>query len=95
LTKADLIEKLYLEGDYSKAEAAELVEQVLEELKANLQRGDNIMISGFGHFKVKEKTPRKGRNPQTGEDIQIDGRKIVTFKPSPVLRDAMNGEKTR
>jgi len=95
LTKADLIEKLYLQGDYSKAEAADLVEQVLEELKANLQRGENIKISGFGHFKVKEKAPRRGRNPKTGEDITIDGRKIVTFKPSTVLRDAMNGEKSR
>jgi len=92
LTKADLIEKLYLGGAYTKSEATALVEQVLEELKVSLQRGEGVKISGFGHFKVKEKAARKGRNPQTGEAITIDGRKIVTFKPSTVLRDAMNGE---
>ena len=95
LTKADLIEKLYLECEYSKAEATALVEQVLEELKMSLQRGESVKISGFGHFKVKDKAARKGRNPQTGEDITIEGRRIVTFKPSTVLRDMMNGEGLR
>lgn len=91
MTKADLIERVFLEIGYTKAEATDLIEQVLEELKSSLQRGEGVKISGFGHFKVKEKAARKGRNPQTGEAITIDGRKIVTFKPSTVLRDAMNG----
>lgn len=91
MTKADLIENLYLELGYTKAEVAALVEQVLEEVKASLHRGEGVKISGFGHFRVKEKASRKGRNPQTGEPMMIASRKIVTFKPSVLLRDAMNG----
>ena len=60
-------------------------------LKATLERGDNLKISGFGNFVVKKKSDRRGRNPQTGEEITITARRVLTFKPSPVLKFAING----
>jgi len=92
MTKYDLIDRICFEFGYTKAEAFDLVETVLESMKDTLQGGENIKLQGFGHFKVKEKAPRKGRNPKTGGEITIAGRKIVTFSPSPVLRSAINGE---
>ena len=92
MTKADIIERVYdnLDG-FSKKESAEIVETVLETIKKTLERGEKIKISGFGNFIVNQKMERIGRNPQTGEEITIAPRKVLTFKPSQVLKNALNG----
>ena len=69
------------------------VESLFDTIKDDLYKGNNVMISGFGKWTVKAKKARKGRNPQTGEEMTIDARKVVTFKPSTVLRDAVNSGK--
>ncbi|MCA9526489.1 MAG: integration host factor subunit alpha [Myxococcales bacterium] len=92
MTKADIIEQVYENlGGLSKKESAEIVEKVFETIKTTLERGEKIKISGFGNFVVREKKERTGRNPQTGEEIRILPRKVLTFKPSQVLKNAING----
>lgn len=90
MTKADIVEKIYEKVGFSKKESAELVETVFDLIKSTLEDGDKIKIAGFGNFVVKEKSDRRGRNPQTGEEITIVARKILTFKPSQVLKSAIN-----
>lgn len=90
MTKADIVEKIYDKVGFSKKESAELVELVFDLIKDTLERGDKIKIAGFGNFIVKEKSDRRGRNPQTGEEITISARKILTFKPSQVLKASIN-----
>ena len=91
MTKADLIEKVYREvGCFSKKEAAEIVEVVFDTVKQTLERGEKIKISGFGNFVVRDKNSRVGRNPQTGQEIIISARRVLTFKPSQVLKNALN-----
>lgn len=92
MTKADLIENVYLKTGFSKKESAEIVETVFDLIKSTLEDGEKIKIAGFGNFVVKEKATRRGRNPQTGEEIEISSRRILTFKPSQVLKAAINGE---
>jgi integration host factor subunit alpha len=93
MTKADIIEAVYEKvGGFSKKEAAEIVETVFNTIKDTLERGEKIKISGFGNFVVREKKARIGRNPQTGEEITISARRVLTFKPSAVLKSALNGE---
>ena len=92
LTKADLVDRVYDRVGCSKKEATELVEAVFEIIKGRLEGGDKVKISGFGNFVVSEKRPRRGRNPQTGEEIVISGRRVMTFKASQVLKAVMNGE---
>ncbi|ORJ63589.1 integration host factor subunit alpha [Geothermobacter hydrogeniphilus] len=92
MTKADLIERVYLKTGFSKKESAEIVEMVFDLMKDTLEEGEKIKIAGFGNFVVKGKASRRGRNPQTGEEIEISSRKILTFKPSQVLKGAINGE---
>ncbi len=92
MTKADLIENVYLATGFSKKESAEVVEMVFDLIKETLESGEKIKIAGFGNFVVKEKATRRGRNPQTGDEIKISSRKILTFKPSQVLKGAINGE---
>ncbi|PLX81912.1 MAG: integration host factor subunit alpha [Desulfuromonas sp.] len=92
MTKADLVENVYLKTGFSKKESAEIVEEVFDLMKFNLEAGEKIKIAGFGNFVVKEKATRRGRNPQTGEEIEISSRRILTFKPSQVLKTAINGE---
>jgi integration host factor subunit alpha len=91
MTKADLIENVYLKTGFSKKESAEIVETVFELIKATLEQGEKIKIAGFGNFVVKEKSTRRGRNPQTGDEIEITSRRILTFKPSQVLKSSING----
>ncbi|TYP00275.1 integration host factor subunit alpha [Geothermobacter ehrlichii] len=93
MTKADLIERVYLKTGYSKKESAEIVEMVFDLMKETLEGGEKIKIAGFGNFVVKDKASRRGRNPQTGEEIEITSRRILTFKPSQVLKNMINGEK--
>jgi integration host factor subunit alpha len=90
MTKNDIIQKVHNQLGYSKKDSAVLVEQVFEIIKQNLVHGEKIKISGFGSFLVKEKQAQKGRNPQTGEEIEISARKVLTFKPSQVLRKDLN-----
>ncbi len=92
MTKADLIESIYLTTGFSKKESAAIVEMVFDLMKTTLQDGEKIKIAGFGNFVVKEKASRRGRNPQTGNEIEISARKILTFKPSQVLKASINGE---
>ena len=91
MTKADLVENIYQKTGFSKKESAEIVETVFDLIKSTLEEGEKIKIAGFGNFVVKEKATRRGRNPQTGEEIKISSRRILTFKPSQVLKNAING----
>ncbi len=90
LTKIDLVDMIYSELDIPRKECINLVESFFDIIKDELAKGNDFMISGFGKWSVKQKRPRIGRNPQTGEKMIIDARKVVTFKPSDVLRDAVN-----
>jgi integration host factor subunit alpha len=91
MTKADLIENIYLKTGFSKKETADIVEGVFDLIKSTLESGEMIKIAGFGNFVVQNKATRRGRNPQTGEAIEISSRKILTFKPSQLLKGAING----
>jgi integration host factor subunit alpha len=90
MTKADIVEKIYEKVGFSKKESAELVETVFDIMKGTLESGDKIKIAGFGNFVVKDKANRRGRNPQTGDEIIITARRILTFKPSQVLKASLN-----
>lgn len=92
LTKADLVDRVYERVECSKSEATEFVEAVFEAMKRRLEQGEKVKISGFGNFVVSEKRARRGRNPQSGEEIVITGRRVMTFKASQVLKAAMNGD---
>ncbi len=90
MTKADLVENIYERVGFSKKESAEIVELVFEIIKQTLEQGEKIKIAGFGNFVVREKKSRRGRNPQTGQEIRISARKVLTFKPSQVLKNTLN-----
>jgi integration host factor subunit alpha len=92
MTKADIVEKVYEKIGFSKKEASELVELVFNAIKSQLHEGEKIKISGFGNFIVRGKNERVGRNPQTGEQIKISARRVLTFRPSQVLKAMLNGE---
>jgi integration host factor subunit alpha len=92
LTKIDIIEAAYTHLDISKKDCVRIVESLFEIIKDDLGKGNGVMISGFGKWTVKAKKNRKGRNPQTGADLTIDARRVVTFKPSTLLKDALNSE---
>ena len=89
MTKADLIELIYERIGFSKKEAAQAVETVLESIKGSLEQGEVVKIVGFGNFIVRRKMARKGRNPKTGEEVTITPRQVVTFKPSQVLKSTV------
>jgi integration host factor subunit alpha len=93
LTKAKVIEQLYEELDLPRKECVEIVESLLEIMKRSLENGEDVMMSGFGKFMVKEKKARRGRNPATGEEMMLDPRRVVTFKCSGKLRDMINNGK--
>ena len=90
LTKADLVDSIHEKIGFSKKEAADMVELIFDTIKGALTEGDKIKISGFGNFVVREKRSRTGRNPQTGQAIEISARRVLTFKPSQVLRAEVN-----
>lgn len=90
MTKADIVERIAEKMGCTKKEAIEYTEAVFALMKSTLETGETLKISGFGSFIVKQKANRRGRNPQTGESITIDARRILTFKPSTVLRQAIN-----
>ncbi len=87
LTKADIVERVYKEAGFSKKEAADLVDLVFKVIKDTLSKGEKVKISGFGNFSIRDKATRVGRNPQTGEAMDISARRVLTFKPSQVLKE--------
>jgi len=91
LTKSQIIEEVRANNRLTKKQSSETVEALLEIMKETLASGEDVLISGFGKFCVKEKKKRRGRNPATGEDMMLDARKVVTFKCSGKLRDRVNG----
>jgi len=92
MTKADLVEKIQTATGFTKKESADMLETVLNIMKTTLESGEKLKISGFGNFEVKKKADRRGRNPQTGETITIAARRILSFKPSTLLRNSINKE---
>ncbi len=92
IIKAGLIDTIYNQARLSKTKSAQVVDSLLEIMKKTLESGEDVLISGFGKFCVKEKMKRKGRNPQTGNDLILGERRVVSFKCSGVLRDKINGK---
>ena len=92
MTKVDIIQNVYERIGIPKKDSARIVESVFDLIKDSLAKGEKIKISGFGNFIVKEKQPRRGRNPQTGEKISISARRVLTFKSSQVLRRTLNDD---
>ena len=90
LTKAQIIEEISERNGFTMKKSTELVQSLLEILKNTLASGEDVLISGFGKFCVKDKNSRRGRNPATGEDMILSERKVVTFKCSASLRDEIN-----
>ncbi|MCG2740918.1 MAG: integration host factor subunit alpha [Syntrophaceae bacterium] len=90
LTKIDIVESIYEKLGMPKKDCSRIVESVFDIIKSEFEKGSQVNISGFGKWSVKAKKKRKGRNPQTGEPLTIDARKVVTFKPSLVLRAKVN-----
>ncbi|MDY6822577.1 MAG: integration host factor subunit alpha [Thermodesulfobacteriota bacterium] len=91
LTKSRIIDSVQEETGLPRKKCDELVEELLEIIKQTLEDGEDLMISGFGKFCVKDKNARKGRNPATGQDLMLDRRRVVTFKCSQGLREKING----
>ena len=87
LTKANLAERLYDELGLNKRESKEFVELFFEKIRQALENGESVKLSGFGNFDLREKNPRPGRNPKTGEEIPISARRVVTFRPSQKLKE--------
>jgi integration host factor subunit alpha len=90
MTKAELVDAVHNRVGFSKRESADLVELLFEVIKETLGNGERIKISGFGNFELRDKRARVGRNPQTGEVIEITARRVLTFKPSQVLKVQLN-----
>ncbi len=86
LTKAELAEKLYEDLGLNKREAKELVELFFEEIRGSLEQNEQVKLSGFGNFDLRDKKQRPGRNPKTGEEIPISARRVVTFRPGQKLK---------
>ncbi|RLB88548.1 MAG: integration host factor subunit alpha [Deltaproteobacteria bacterium] len=90
MNKKSIVEAIYGKIGLPKRETAAIVDTAFELIKRSLAGGEPVVISSFGRFSVRERKPRKGRNPQTGEAITIPARKVVTFKPSQVLKERIN-----
>lgn len=90
LTKEKIIDSIYNQVGLSKSQSRTVIERLLEIMKQSLESGEDILISGFGKFVVKAKSARRGRNPQTTEDLQLRARRVIVFKTSGVLRDKIN-----
>ena len=94
LTKADIVDSVHHELKLTKSKSAQVTETLLEIIKRTLANGEDVLITGFGKFCVHDKKERRGRNPQTGKDVMLRSRRVVTFKCSRVLRDRINGKGT-
>ena len=91
LTKIQIIESIQNQTGFPKNKSSDIVESLLEIIKSTLASGEDVLVSGFGKFSVREKNERKGRNPATGGDLMLAPRKVTTFKCSGKLRDMING----
>ena len=91
LTKAHLIERIRSNNDLTQKQCTDIVENTIDIIKNTLTSGEDVLISGFGKFRVKQKAERKGRNPATGVDQMVSARRVVTFKCSGILRERING----
>ena len=91
MTKADLIDAIYEKVGLSKKESTQIVELIFELMRKSLETNQKVKISGFGNFNIRDKNIRRGRNPQTGDEIKISARSVLTFKASPVLKKVLNG----
>jgi integration host factor subunit alpha len=90
LTKSDIVIAVHDLG-FTKKQSTDIIESLLEVIKSNLEKSEDVLISGFGKFSVKDKGKRRGRNPATGEDLILNARKVITFKCSGKLRHKING----
>jgi integration host factor subunit alpha len=90
VTKDDIVARIHEVG-FTKKQAVDLVETLIEIIKSNLQKGEDVLVSGFGKFCIKKKHQRRGRNPATGEDLMLRERRVITFKCSGKLRNKING----
>jgi integration host factor subunit alpha len=90
MTKVDIIDTIREKVGFTKADTAKIVDSVFEIIKETLQREDKVKISGFGSFVARKKATRRGRNPQTGSDMEISPRRVLAFKPSAILRASSN-----
>ena len=90
MTKLEIVTSLYEKLGFSRRECANIVDAFFDVIKKTLAEGENVKISGFGNFVVKEKKARRGRNPQTGDEIEISERKVLNFRLSQVLKDEIN-----
>jgi integration host factor subunit alpha len=90
MTKIDIVDKIYEKVGFPKSEVAKIVETVFDLIKETLQREDKIVVSGFGNFVIRNKRARRGRNPQTGDHLEITARRVLMFKPSLVLKTSLN-----
>lgn len=95
MTKLEIVTNLYEKLGFSKRECANIVDSFFEIIKKTLAAGENVKVSGFGNFLVKEKKARRGRNPQTGDEIEISMRKVLNFRISQVLKDEINDKKRK
>ena len=91
LTKANIVDAIHNDLGFPKNRSAELIEILLEQIKSTLEKGEDVLISGFGKFCVKTKKERRGRNPATGDDMILSQRQVVTFRCSHLLREKING----
>ena len=92
VTKVNLLKAISDTSNFSKQESSDVVESLLEIIKRTLESGEGILITGFGKFYVRDKKERRGRNPQTGDDMMMDARRVVMFKSSNILKGRINGE---
>ena len=90
LTKGLLIDRIYNNCGCSKSKATELTDSILEIIKKSLESGEDVLITRFGKFCIREKNERRGRNPYTGEDLPLEARRVVTFRCSKLLKDRIN-----
>lgn len=90
MTKADIVEIIFEKVGFSKKDVGGVVEEIFETIKRTLENGEKVKISGFGNFTIRHKRARRGRNPQTGTEITIEQRKVMTFKASQLLKKAIN-----
>jgi integration host factor subunit alpha len=95
ITKAHIVERIFGQKIFTKAESTQVIETLFEIIRQTLEQGEEILISGFGKFSVNEKHQRRGRNPQSGEPILLPPRKVVTFKCSAKLREKINREEEK
>jgi integration host factor subunit alpha len=92
MTKADLVDKIFEKIGLSKKEAQEIIEILFDTMKQTFVEGESVKISGFGTFNVRNKVARRGRNPKTGEELEISPRKVITFRASNQLKDVLEKE---